>query len=69
MEKEQCSTCRFWRKALDVINCKENEAAECRRYAPRLVMAGCGVGETPESGTDWAMTHQTDWCGDWEGKK
>lgn len=57
VEDEKCENCRFWIKL------------QCRRYAPKMIVAGCGVGENPEYDNDWVTTKKDDWCGEYKKKK
>ena len=55
---KDCNNCKFWQILL--------EEGQCRRHAPRLIMAGCGVGEIPEYSNDWPTTGKDDWCGEFK---
>lgn len=48
---------------------KGKQTGECRKYAPRTIIAGCGVGEVPEYSNDWAIVKIDDWCGEFEAKE
>ena len=43
---KECKDCKFWQIL--------PEEGQCRRYAPRLIVAGCGTGEVPEYSNNWA---------------
>jgi hypothetical protein len=64
MEKEQCSSCKFWDQGAKSLG----DVGECHRYAPRLIMAGCGIGENPEYNSTWCGTDGVDWCGEYKEK-
>lgn len=55
---DKCKDCKYWQDL--------PEEGQCRRYAPKTIIAGCGVGEIPEYSNDWATTGEDDWCGEFE---
>lgn len=64
-EIKQCADCKFWKQ--NDIN-EDAQYGECRKRAPKLIIAGCGVGENPERRLDWAETKYDDWCGEFKTK-
>ena len=69
MEDKICLNCKFWLR--NKQNTKYPEAAnfgDCRRHSPRLIVASCGVGESPEWSNDWTQTGKNEWCGEFEIK-
>lgn len=59
----KCENCKFWYKI------PEEGEGQCHRYAPKLIMAGCGIGEIPEYSNNWATTGSDDWCGEFKPKE
>jgi hypothetical protein len=59
----KCEDCKFWKAG--VLNLE----GLCRKYAPRAIVASCGVGEHPEYENDWAQTMAGDYCGEFESKQ
>jgi hypothetical protein len=63
MDKHNCENCKYWQ-----VTTKCKDKGKCRRHAPKLIVAGCGVGELPEYKRDWAETLKIELCGEWEAK-
>jgi hypothetical protein len=61
-DNDGCQTCKFW-------NSSKGETGFCRRYAPKPVQEIL-VDNTPAklSYANWAITFDTDWCGEWQKK-
>ena len=57
----KCKDCKWWFEL--------PEEGQCRRHSPRLIVAGCGIGEVPEYSNDWATVGKDDWCSELEAKK
>lgn len=57
----KCKDCKYWHKL--------PEEGQCHRYAPKLIIAGCGVGEAPEYSNDWATVGKDDWCGEFKPRE
>lgn len=55
-----CYSCRYWTRLAGRIHSESD--AECRRYAPRPVLAPA-TGEVPNT-AEWPVTDGGDWCGD-----
>jgi len=51
---KECRKCKYFHKET-----KTGTTGACRRYPPQIV---------PDSGDFWPMTHETDWCGEYEPK-
>lgn len=72
----KCKDCKWW-DAKNAYTVKQtaqrrtpgNIVSECRKYAPRTIVAGCGTGETPEYASDWGIVGMADWCGEFEDKE
>lgn len=63
----KCKNCKWWEE-LQMMFPRGNHG-QCRKYAPRKIVAGCGVGESPEYDKDWAVVGGNDWCGEFEDKE
>jgi hypothetical protein len=50
-----CGSCRWWDSERMVA-----ASGYCRRHAPRPVVGQDGAD------ADWAVTLETDWCGEWK---
>ena len=59
--KGSCKNCNYWDQYEQDPN-----SGMCRRHAPRLIVACCGVGENPEYAQDWPTTCELDWCGEFQ---
>ncbi len=66
-ETETCEKCRFWKGYGQTNGECRSKKGECRKYAPKAIMAGSinGIGYE----TDWALTEAVNWCGEWEVKE
>ena len=58
---EVCENCKYW-QVLPI-------EGQCRRHAPNLIVASCGVDEVPEYSNNWATMGKDDWCGEFEPRK
>lgn len=52
-----CSTCRFWQP----ITPQWPDLGSCVRRAPL-------PSKTPMQQAQWPTTHESNWCGEWEGR-
>ena len=61
----KCEECKFWKKEREI---KSESYGQCRRYAPKLIVSGGGIGENREYENDWAWTDFNAWCGEFQPK-
>ena len=61
----KCIDCKYFHPVYkDDVKC----FGKCRKNAPRQIIAGYGVGESPQFAGDWADVESDDWCGEFESK-
>ena len=63
----KCKNCKWWHELCK--NLPKEYFGQCRKYAPRKIVAGCGVGENPEYDNSWAVIDADEWCGEFEAKE
>ena len=61
----KCEDCKWWDKNEKY---PESKSGMCRRNAPRLIVASCGIGENPLYENDWPTTMNCEWCGEFKQK-
>ena len=72
MKNKRCKLCRFWLKTWEdtlppYITPGPNDprsAGECHRAPPQF--NATGHQSLSRQHGEWPMTHDTDWCGEWE---